>query len=126
MGYDVTFVAGTWDQSEPTRGYCGLLHVVGCVGRLSGTKYGVAPSQSQSQSLAALRRLPVWAGVIITIFDTFTFLLIDKYGLRKLELLFGAFIAIMAVTFGYEVRAFVFSCRSDDTFLPNSPSIGPR
>ncbi|XP_052121585.1 natural resistance-associated macrophage protein 2-like isoform X2 [Frankliniella occidentalis] len=46
--------------------------------------------------------IPIWAGVLITIFDTFTFLLIDRYGLRKLELLFGLFIATMAVTFGYE------------------------
>lgn len=46
--------------------------------------------------------IPIWAGVLITIFDTFTFLLIDRYGLRKLELLFGIFIATMAVTFGYE------------------------
>lgn len=34
--------------------------------------------------------------------DTFTFLLLDKYGLRKLELFFGLLISIMAVTFGYE------------------------
>ncbi|KAJ1525187.1 hypothetical protein ONE63_010019 [Megalurothrips usitatus] len=46
--------------------------------------------------------IQVWQGVLITIFDTFTFLLIDRYGLRKLELLFGLFIGVMAVTFGYE------------------------
>lgn len=34
--------------------------------------------------------------------DTFTFLFLDKYGLRKLELFFGVLIALMAVTFGYE------------------------
>ncbi|XP_015116732.1 protein Malvolio isoform X2 [Diachasma alloeum] len=44
----------------------------------------------------------LWAGVLITIVDTFTFLFLDKYGLRKLELFFGLLIAIMAVTFGYE------------------------
>lgn len=30
--------------------------------------------------------------------------MLDKYGLRKLELLFGFLISVMAVTFGYEVN----------------------
>lgn len=34
--------------------------------------------------------------------DTFTFLFLDKYGLRKLELFFGFLITTMGVTFGYE------------------------
>ena len=46
--------------------------------------------------------IPLWGGVLITIVDTFTFLFLDKYGLRKLELLFGFLISVMAVTFGYE------------------------
>ncbi|KAM7362171.1 solute carrier family member malvolio isoform 2-T2 [Cochliomyia hominivorax] len=46
--------------------------------------------------------VPLWGGVLITIIDTFTFLFLDKYGLRKLEFLFGLLITIMAVTFGYE------------------------
>ncbi|XP_003747582.2 natural resistance-associated macrophage protein 2 [Galendromus occidentalis] len=41
-------------------------------------------------------------GVIITICDTFTFLLLDKYGLRKLEAFFAFLITVMALTFGYE------------------------
>jgi natural resistance-associated macrophage protein len=36
--------------------------------------------------------------------DTFTFLLLDKYGLRKLEAFFCFLIAVMAITFGYEVQ----------------------
>ncbi|CAA9998156.1 unnamed protein product [Nesidiocoris tenuis] len=48
------------------------------------------------------KRIPLWGGVLFTIIDTFTFLLLDKYGLRKLELLFGFLITVMAVTFGYE------------------------
>lgn len=40
--------------------------------------------------------------MIITILDTFTFLFLDKYGLRKLELFFGFLITMMAVSFGYE------------------------
>ncbi|KAK2586741.1 hypothetical protein KPH14_011773 [Odynerus spinipes] len=46
--------------------------------------------------------LPLWAGVLITVVDTFTFLFLDKYGLRKLEFFFGLLITVMAVTFGYE------------------------
>ena len=46
--------------------------------------------------------IPLWAGVLITIADTFTFLALDRYGLRKLEAFFGFLITIMAVMFGYE------------------------
>ena len=47
--------------------------------------------------------------------DTFTFLLLDKYGLRKLELFFGFLITVMAFTFGYEVRlSFFFSTNSHE------------
>ncbi|KAL3276613.1 hypothetical protein HHI36_011985 [Cryptolaemus montrouzieri] len=46
--------------------------------------------------------IPLWLGVLITIADTFTFLFLDKYGLRKLETLFAILIGIMGVTFGYE------------------------
>ncbi|XP_076627527.1 solute carrier family member malvolio isoform X2 [Colletes latitarsis] len=53
-------------------------------------------------SLLTNKAIPIWGGVLITIIDTFTFLLLDKYGLRKLEFFFGFLIAIMAVTFGYE------------------------
>ncbi|XP_050388350.1 natural resistance-associated macrophage protein 2 [Patella vulgata] len=47
-------------------------------------------------------KVPLYAGVIITIADTFTFLLLDKYGLRKLEGFFAFLILVMAITFGYE------------------------
>ncbi|KAL8563609.1 hypothetical protein ACOMHN_024710 [Nucella lapillus] len=47
-------------------------------------------------------KIPLYAGVLITIADTFTFLLLDKYGLRKLEVFFCTLITVMAVTFGYE------------------------
>ncbi|KAG5891790.1 Protein Malvolio [Gonioctena quinquepunctata] len=52
--------------------------------------------------LLSNRTIPIWGGVLITIVDTFTFLFLDKYGLRKLESFFGLLITIMAVTFGYE------------------------
>lgn len=53
--------------------------------------------------------VPIWGGVLITVFDTFTFLLLDKYGLRKLELFFGFLITVMAITFGYEVCSIIRS-----------------
>lgn len=52
-------------------------------------------------------RIPLWAGTLITIIDTFSFLMLDKYGLRKLEFLFGFLITVMAVTFGYEVSIII-------------------
>lgn len=52
--------------------------------------------------LLSNRAIPLWAGVLITVIDTFTFLLLDKYGLRKLEFLFGFLISVMAISFGYE------------------------
>eukprot|EP00112_Aurelia_sp_Birch-Aquarium-sp1_P014130 Seg3026.1 transcript_id=Seg3026.1/GoldUCD/mRNA.D3Y31 product="Natural resistance-associated macrophage protein 2" protein_id=Seg3026.1/GoldUCD/D3Y31 len=47
-------------------------------------------------------KIPLYGGVLITITDTFVFLFLDKYGLRKLEAFFGFLITIMAVSFGYE------------------------
>ncbi|KAF6028214.1 SLC11A1 [Bugula neritina] len=46
--------------------------------------------------------VPLWAGVLITIVDTFSFLFLDRYGLRKLELFFGFLITTMAISFGYQ------------------------
>lgn len=54
------------------------------------------------KALLPICRLPLYWGVIITICDTFTFLLLDKYGLRKLEAFFVFLITVMALTFGYE------------------------
>ncbi|XP_056654210.1 natural resistance-associated macrophage protein 2 isoform X4 [Monodelphis domestica] len=53
-------------------------------------------------NLLSAGRVPLWGGVLITIADTFVFLFLDKYGLRKLEAFFGLLITIMALTFGYE------------------------
>eukprot|EP00116_Pleurobrachia_bachei_P004861 sb/3465123/ len=46
--------------------------------------------------------IPLWGGVLVTVIDTFTFLFLDKYGLRKLEAFFAFLIAVMAAMFGYE------------------------
>ena len=35
--------------------------------------------------LLSNKAIPLWAGTLITVIDTFTFLFLDKYGLRKLE-----------------------------------------
>ncbi|VUZ38902.1 unnamed protein product [Hymenolepis diminuta] len=53
-------------------------------------------------NLLSMGKIPLWGGVLITILDTLSFLLIDNYGLRKLELFFGFLISVMALTFGYE------------------------
>uniref|UniRef100_W5M874 Solute carrier family 11 member 2 n=1 Tax=Lepisosteus oculatus TaxID=7918 RepID=W5M874_LEPOC len=53
-------------------------------------------------NLLSVGRIPLWGGVLITIIDTFVFLFLDKYGLRKLEAFFGFLITIMGLTFGYE------------------------
>ncbi|XP_072029435.1 natural resistance-associated macrophage protein 2-like [Amphiura filiformis] len=53
-------------------------------------------------SLLSNGKIPLWAGVLITITDTFVFLFLDKYGLRKLEAFFAFLITVMAITFGYE------------------------
>ena len=52
--------------------------------------------------LLSNKAIPLWGGVLITVLDTFTFLGLDKYGLRKLELFFGFLITTMALSFGYE------------------------
>ena len=46
--------------------------------------------------------IPLYIGVLITVLDTFTILMIDRFGFRKLELVFAFLISVMAVTFGYE------------------------
>ena len=51
-----------------------------------------------------LCRIKPWIGVLITITDTITFMLLENYGLRKLEAFFAFLIAVMAFSFGYEVN----------------------
>ncbi|XP_025411279.1 protein Malvolio isoform X2 [Sipha flava] len=52
--------------------------------------------------LLSNKMIPLWVGVLITVIDTLSFLMLDKYGLRKLELVFGFFIVVMSISFGYE------------------------
>ena len=37
--------------------------------------------------LLSNKAIPLWAGTLITVIDTFMFLFLDKYGLRKLEVI---------------------------------------
>ncbi|EDV27831.1 uncharacterized protein TRIADDRAFT_20654, partial [Trichoplax adhaerens] len=52
-------------------------------------------------NLLSSGKVPIYAGVIITAVDTFMFLLLQNYGLRKLEALFAMLITLMAGTFLY-------------------------
>nr|BCL66021.1 divalent metal transporter-related protein [Perna viridis] len=52
-------------------------------------------------NLLSNHKIPIWAGVLITGVDTFSFLFLESAGLRKLEAFFGALITSMAVTFFY-------------------------
>ncbi|XP_065847242.1 metal transporter Nramp2 isoform X2 [Euphorbia lathyris] len=44
---------------------------------------------------------PLWAGVVVTALDCFMFLLLENYGVRKLEAVFAVLIATMAVSFAW-------------------------
>ena len=50
-------------------------------------------------ALNILFNLPLWAGCIITVIDTFTFLMLHIFGVRSLELFFVALVGVMAVCF---------------------------
>ena len=45
--------------------------------------------------------IPLWAGVLITGLDTFTFLFLEMYNLRNLEAFFGLLVTTMAGSFWY-------------------------
>lgn len=46
------------------------------------------------------QKIPLWAGCLITMVDTFTFLFLDSYGRRKLEFFFAFLILTMGISFG--------------------------
>ncbi|KAK3146756.1 hypothetical protein QOZ80_3BG0271500 [Eleusine coracana subsp. coracana] len=45
--------------------------------------------------------LPLWAGVLITALDSFIFLSLENYGIRKLEAVFAVLITTMACSFAW-------------------------
>ncbi|KAK6053618.1 metal ion transporter, metal ion transporter family [Cooperia oncophora] len=77
-------------------------------------------------------KIPLWAGVLITICDTFTFLFLERYGVRKFEAFFAFLIACMAASFGFELSGLLFTgmvvpwCRHCDTtqFLQGVSIVG--
>lgn len=77
-------------------------------------------------ALNILFGLPLYVGALITILDSFLFLFIHYFGVRKLEFFFLVLIAIMAVTFCINM---VFSKPNVEeiafgTFVPTVPSGG--
>ena len=50
-------------------------------------------------ALYLLFGIKIWVGVIITILDSFIFLFIHYFGIRKLEFFFALLVFIMAATF---------------------------
>jgi natural resistance-associated macrophage protein len=54
-------------------------------------------------ALYILLGIPFWLGVIVTIVDTMTFLLLQQYGMRKLELFFISLILVMGSCFVAEL-----------------------
>ncbi|KAF7729633.1 hypothetical protein EC973_004006 [Apophysomyces ossiformis] len=56
-------------------------------------------------ALHILLKLPLWVGVLLTATDTVTFMMIQRYGMRKLEAFFMVLITIMTVCFWVEMIA---------------------
>ncbi|KAI8381421.1 natural resistance-associated macrophage protein-domain-containing protein [Radiomyces spectabilis] len=54
-------------------------------------------------ALHILLNLPLWAGVLLTSLDTFTFMMIQRYGMRKLEAFFMVLVLVMTVCFWVEM-----------------------
>nr|BCL66019.1 divalent metal transporter-related protein [Acanthaster planci] len=52
-------------------------------------------------NLLSNNKIPIWAGCLITGIDTFTFLLLENAGLRKLEAFFGLLLTTMGLSFLY-------------------------
>jgi len=67
--------------------------------------------------------IPLYAGALITMADTFTFLFIQVYGVRKLEGLFAFLVTVMAVCF-YTNMFIVLPPAADvfSGFIPYIPS----
>ncbi len=50
-------------------------------------------------ALKILIGTPLWLGCIITVLDTFVFLMLHLYGVKKLEAFFLALVGVMALAF---------------------------
>uniref|UniRef100_A0A7S3G336 Natural resistance-associated macrophage protein n=1 Tax=Palpitomonas bilix TaxID=652834 RepID=A0A7S3G336_9EUKA len=70
-----------------------------------------------------LSGLPLWAGILITGADTLTFLLLHKFGIRKVEFVFGVFIiAMVACFFVNYAEVQVNGTALGQGFVPNLPN----
>ncbi|CAG8701502.1 7845_t:CDS:2, partial [Acaulospora colombiana] len=54
-------------------------------------------------ALRIILKIPLWLGTMLTALDTFAFMLLQNYGMRKLEAFFMALIATMASCFWIEM-----------------------
>ena len=73
-------------------------------------------------ALQILTGMPLWAGCIVTGLDTFTFLLLHKYGVRKLEFFFAFLVAVM--TFAFFANFYMEPPAAEDIalgFVPRLP-----
>lgn len=74
-------------------------------------------------ALKILFGIPLWVGTFLTAMDTFTFMVLQSYGVRKLEALFMVSISTMAICFWFEM----FMCDPDvveiikGTLIPTIP-----
>lgn len=69
------------------------------------TEFAIIASDIQevigsATALNILFGIPLWAGALITILDSFLFLFIHYYGVRKLEAFFAFLILVMTICFG--------------------------
>lgn len=64
----------------------------GCLGQVVGSAIAI--------SLLSYNAVPLWAGVLLTAVASFLLLLLEQFGVRRLEALFAALIGTMALSFG--------------------------
>ena len=70
----------------------------GCIACMHGARQVVG--SAIAISLLTYNAVPLWAGVLLTAVASFLLLLLEQFGVRRLEALFAALIGTMAVSFG--------------------------
>jgi NRAMP (natural resistance-associated macrophage protein)-like metal ion transporter len=68
--------------------------------------------------------IPLIAGVILTAFDTLLFLVVQRFGIRKLEAF--VFVLLFIVTFCFVVELFLCKPDASDLFQGFIPRINSR
>ncbi|KAK4481539.1 hypothetical protein RD792_012440 [Penstemon davidsonii] len=102
------FGSGEFGRGSPGGRDCGLLSVVVADvsdgdGAFDSAAFGEGRCGDGAAFGGALSRgvLSIWAGVLITASDCFMFLLLENYGVRKLEGVFAVLISTMALSFAW-------------------------